>query len=134
MNTRTDRNFPGGYDDVMELLAVDAFIAISLILPLVALWVVTFWDIARRKDLSGVRKVLWSAVVLLTAYVGIAAYAILRPIPLPPGKAQSSTVPRASAIVGALEDLVASHSAGEMSDATFDLEKRTILGLNAPSD
>lgn len=113
----------------MEIRALDTFMLVALALPLFALWVVAFWDIARRRDLTVIRKIMWSVVIVITAYIGIALYAIMRPVPPPPGKARSATIPRASAIVGALEALVAAHDGGDISDATFDLEKRKILGL-----
>ena len=114
----------------MEIQALDTFMLVALALPLIALWVVTFWDIARRRDLTVTRKIMWSLVIVITAYIGIALYAIMRPVPPPPGKARSASLPRASAIVGALEALVASHDAGDIPDATFDGEKRKILGIS----
>ncbi len=113
----------------MDSFAFDTFTLVALTLPLVALWVAAFWDIARRRDLSVTRKLAWSVVIIVTAYIGIAVYAIMRPIPPPPGKVNAATLPRASAIVGSLEHLVAAHANGDISDSDFDASKREILGL-----
>jgi hypothetical protein len=113
----------------MELGAVDTVTWVALTLPLIALWVMAFWDIVRRPDLGPIRKMGWALAIVLTAYIGIAVYAIMRPIPEPPGKVRNATLPRASAIVGSLESLVAAHGDGTLSDESFELEKRTILGL-----
>lgn len=113
----------------MEITALDTLALVALTLPLIALWVAAFWDIARRRDLSVVRKLTWSLIIVLTAYIGIAIYAIARPVPPPPGKVDAATLARASAIVGALEQLVSTHANGEVSDEQFKIAKRDILGL-----
>jgi hypothetical protein len=113
----------------MDFNAIDSVMWIALTLPLIALWVVAFWDLVRRRDLGPARKIAWAVAFVLTAYIGIAVYAIVRPTPPPPGKARSATLPRASAIVQELETLVAAHTEGTVDDATFDTQKRRILGL-----
>ena len=113
----------------VELAAIDTLMWVALTLPVIAIWVVAFWDLTRRKDLRLVGKVAWAVAIIFTAYIGIAAYAIMRPIPPPDGKVSAKTTPRASAIVGALETLVAAHAAGSVTDASFDMQKRQILGL-----
>jgi Phospholipase_D-nuclease N-terminal len=122
-------DYLGDYDCQMELGAVDTLTWVALTLPLIALWVVAFWDIVRRPDLGPIRKLGWAVAIVLTAYIGIAVYAMMRPIPQPPGKVTNATLPRASAIVGSLESLVAAHASGTVSDDSFDREKRSILGL-----
>ncbi|KAA3638334.1 MAG: hypothetical protein DWP92_06330 [Armatimonadetes bacterium] len=112
-------------------LEFDGLLWIAIAIPLIALWVAVLWDLFRRKDLSVGRKIVWTAVIIVTAYVGIAIYFALRPIPDPPGKSSTQTVPRASAIVTELEDLVQRNANGELSESEFTATKRQLLGLES---
>jgi len=56
-------------------------LVIGLGVPLVMLWLVAYVDVARRKDLRVGRKVLWAGAIFFGAYVGIAAYFVMRPLP-----------------------------------------------------
>ncbi len=102
---------------------------VAIAIPLIALWVAVLWDLYRRKDLSIGRKAVWAALIIVTAYVGIAIYFAVRPIPDPPGKSSTHTVARASAIVTELEDLVRRNTNGELSESEFSATKRQLLGL-----
>ena len=105
--------------------AVVTLVAITL--PLIALWVVAYWDLTRRDDLGNTKKVLWGLAMFVLSYIGILAYAIARPAPQPAGKAADATVPESSRKVAALEELVGAHRDGTLPDAEFEAEKRRIL-------
>lgn len=117
----------------MDLFDLNAhwLLWIAITIPLIALWVAVLWDLFRRKDLPIGRKAVWVVVIILTAYIGIAIYFVVRPIPDPPGKSATHSVPRASAIVTELEDLVRRNAAGELSEAEFTNTKRHLLGLES---
>lgn len=102
---------------------------VAITLPLLALWVAAYWDLVFRSDLPVFRKLVWGGVIFVTAYVGIAAYFLSRPIPEPDGKNLGTSVPRTSAIVTDLEQLKAAHTAGTMSDDAYLAQKRNLLGL-----
>ncbi|MEZ5176464.1 MAG: hypothetical protein R2823_09715 [Acidimicrobiia bacterium] len=104
---------------------------IALVVPLVALWIAAFWDLARGPDLGVIPKVLWGAAMVITTYIGIAAYFAVRPIPDPPGKAEMGSTPRASAIVSGLEDLVEQRSRGAIDDGAYAERKAELLGLRS---
>lgn len=102
---------------------------IGITVPLVLLWIVTFVDIARRRDLSILRKAMWAAVTFFGLYVGIAVYAAMRPMPEAFGKGLTGTVPEISATVTTLEMLRAEHADGSINDADYLVKKRDLLGL-----
>ena len=110
-------------------LEFDGLLWFAIAVPLVALWVAVLWDLFHRQDLSAGRKAAWAAVIIVTAYIGIAIYFALRPISDPPGKSSTQTVPRASVLVTQLEDLVQRNTNGELSEAEFTAAKRHLLGL-----
>lgn len=55
-------------------------LVIGLGVPLLTLWIVAYVDVARRRDLRFTRKLLWAAAIFFTAYIGIAAYFMMRPV------------------------------------------------------
>lgn len=105
-------------------------VLVAVLMPLFALWVVAYWDLLRRPDLSNSRTVMWALVMFVFSYVGILAYAIARPPPQPTGKAAKATIPQASQKVAALEQLVEDHRAGAIPDDQFEADKRRILNLS----
>lgn len=106
-----------------------AVVGIAIIVPLLLLWVASFVDLFRRKDLAVFRKVLWATLILLTAYVGIAIYFVARPIRAPEGKRYGTTAPRTRDIVDGIEGLREQHAEGAVDDETYLTEKRLLLGL-----
>ena len=88
------------FDDTLETLIV-----VGLVVPLFLLWIVAYVDVARRSDLAVGRKVMWGAVILFGAYVGIAVYFIMRPVRPPAGKDLAATTPHSSEKVARLEQL-----------------------------
>ena len=115
----------GTVDDALGVLLWVAFTA-----PLVALWIAGFWDLARRDDLTVYRKAVLAALFILTLYIGLAIYFVMRPVRPPAGKGNSQTVPRASAIVAELESLSTARKTDEIAQAEFTDRKRELLGLN----
>jgi hypothetical protein len=108
---------------------IRTLMTIGIAASLILLWIVTYVDLARRKDLSVVKKVLWAVVIFFTAYIGIAVYFIMRPVPEVLGKRADATTPESSAIVGDLESLHASYAEGSITDADYLARKRKLLGL-----
>lgn len=104
-------------------------LSIGIAASLVLLWIVAYVDLARRKDLSVVKKVLWGLAILFGAYIGIAAYFIMRPVPEVPGKRADATTPASSAVVEDLESLHSNYAEGSITDADYLARKRTLLGL-----
>jgi hypothetical protein len=104
-------------------------LTIGIAASLVLLWIVAYVDLARRRDLSVVKKVLWGLVILLGAYIGIAAYFIMRPVPEVAGKRADATTPASSAVVEDLELLHSSYAEGSITDADHLAKKRNLLGM-----
>lgn len=104
-------------------------LSIGIAASLVLLWIVAYVDLARRRDLSVIKKVLWGLVIVFGAYIGIAAYFIMRPVPEVPGKRADTTTPASSAIVEDLESLHSSYAEGSITDADYLAKKRSLLGL-----
>lgn len=102
---------------------------IGLFVPLLALWIVAYVDLARRSTLSVARKGLWAVAMFFGAYFGIAAYFLMRPVAPPVGKEPSATSPRSSAIVTDLETLRQDHTNGVLTDDDYLARKRDLLGL-----
>jgi hypothetical protein len=116
-------------DDRMPQLDDSAILWVAITLPLVALWIAAFWDLTFRSDLPMPRKLLWGLVMVITVYVGIAAYFASRPVPEPAGKNLGDSVPRTSAVVTDLENLSTAHKAGTLPDDAYLAQKRELLGL-----
>lgn len=95
----------------------------------VLIWIVAYVDLARRGDLSVISKVTWALIMFFGAFVGVAAYFILRPVPEVMGKGPHNTMPESSEIVNALEALHDDHAEGSISDADYLEQKRGLLGL-----
>lgn len=104
-------------------------VIIGLTVPLFLMWIVAYVDLARRRDLSVIKKALWATAMFFGAYIGIAAYAIMRPVPVVVGKGLNPTTPETSAIVDELESLRTSHSEGSLTEADYLARKRDLLGL-----
>lgn len=102
-------------------------ILVAVTMPLIALWVVAYWDLARRTDLTASRKVAWAGVMFVLAYIGILAYAMSRPAIQPAGKTDRRTIAESSRKVGELENLVERHRAGEIDDEQFIEGKQRVL-------
>lgn len=61
---------------------------------LIWMFIATFADIFRRRDLSGVAKALWVLLIVILPFLGILIYVIARPRP---GDADVSMMVEASA-------------------------------------
>ncbi len=108
---------------------INTLVAIGITVPLFLLWIVAYVDLARRRDLAITKKALWAAAMFFGVYIGIAAYAVMRPVPEVIGKGLNPTTPETSAIVSNLETLRENHSEGSMTDADYLTKKRELLGL-----
>ena len=106
-----------------------SLVVVGITVSLLLLWIVAYVDLARRKDLSVVKKLLWAAAMFFGVYIGIAAYFVMRPVPEVIGKGLSSDTPESSALIGGLELLRTSHAEGSLSDADYLAKKRNLLGL-----
>jgi len=110
-------------------ITVDVLAVIAIAVPLFLLWIAAFIDLFRRKDLGIGKKLMWGAIVIFTAHVGLLLYFVFRPVPPPSGKRLQDRADRASGIVTAIEALHAEHHAGDISDTAYLAAKRTLLGL-----
>ena len=108
---------------------IRVLMGIGIAASLILIWIVAYVDLARRKDLPIIRKVAWALVMFFGAYIGIAAYFVLRPVPEVMGKGSHDTTPESSEIVNALETLHNEHADESISDADYLDRKRGLLGL-----
>jgi hypothetical protein len=106
---------------------------IAIIIPLVLIVAAALVDCIRRRDLSIRAKVLWTALIVFTLYIGTAIYYIARPPRAPEGKRYGDTEARSSALLNDLTTLRADHTAGRVSDDTYLSRKRAMLGLDSGS-
>ena len=116
------------FEDALE---ADWWFVFAVFAPLFLLWAAAFISLYRRKDLSIVRKLAWAAIIILTIYVGVALYFIMRPSPPPEGKRYDETVPRTSSIVAEIERLHGEHARGAIDDASYLAAKRDLLGVGS---
>ncbi|MGI9528575.1 MAG: PLDc N-terminal domain-containing protein [Acidimicrobiia bacterium] len=114
---------------MFETWVLDPILWVAIFIPLILLFVASFVDLYRRKDLSVLRKLAWVAVIVLTLYIGVALYYLLRPPRTPVGKRSGETKEGTKSIVDQLEGLRRSHDRGELDDAAFLEAKRGVLGL-----
>ncbi|MCL1588543.1 MAG: PLD nuclease N-terminal domain-containing protein [Actinomycetia bacterium] len=110
-------------------ITADILVVIAIVVPLFLLWVAAFIDLFRRKDLGIGKKLMWGAIVIFSAHVGLLLYFVFRPVPPPSGKRLRDKNDRASGIVTAIEDLHDDHDAGDITDTAYLTAKRTLLGL-----
>lgn len=112
----------------MDLTSEHIAILVAISLPLLALDILAWWDLVmRRPDLSIPRKVLWGSAMLVLGYVGLFAYIVSRPPPIPDGKGVAPKRDASTRKVDELEALVDAHRAGSMPDVEFESRKRAIL-------
>lgn len=104
-------------------------LVIGLGVPLLTLWIVAYVDVARRRDLRFTRKLLWAAAIFFTAYIGIAAYFMMRPVAPVVGKGREATTQRPSRLVADLESLKQSHAEGTVTTEDYLARKQDLLGL-----
>jgi uncharacterized membrane protein len=109
--------------------SIRVLMTIGIAASLFLIWIVAYVDLARRNDLSILKKVAWALIMFFGAYIGIAAYFILRPVPEVMGKGLHHTTPESSEVVNALETLHEDHADGSISDADYLTQKRSLLGL-----
>lgn len=114
---------------MVEASALDPVVWVAIFIPLILLFIASLVDLFRRSDLSVVRKLVWVAIILLTAFIGIALYYLVRPPRTPVGKRSGTTKEHTKTIVDQLEDLRESHDRGELDDAAFLEAKREVLGI-----
>lgn len=114
---------------MFETWVLDPILWVAIFLPLILLFVASFIDLYRRKDLSVLRKLAWVVVIVLTLYVGVALYYLFRPPSTPEGKRSGETKEHTKSVVDQLESLRSAHDRGELDDAAFLAAKRGVLGL-----
>jgi hypothetical protein len=98
--------------------------------PLLVVEVVALFHLfARRPDLSLAGKTAWAAGILLIPFVGVLAYALLRPPGPASGKATGEQA--SGSTMGRLRDLMAAHDSGAMDDAAYDEAKAALFGVSS---
>lgn len=110
--------------------SLDPIVWIAMFIPLFLLFIASLVDLVRRNDLSVIRKLVWVAVILLAAYIGVALYFLLRPPRTPEGKQDSATEVHTKGIVDRLEDLHDAHERGDIDDEAFLEAKQMVLGVS----
>ena len=114
-------------------MTTDANVALVVLVvaPLLVVWIVALTHIVlRRPDLSVLWKGIWSAVVILTGYVGLLLYLALRP-PRPANRIGSDNPAAFRAALQRLNELVEGHDAGSIGDEEFARGKAAVFGLEA---
>ena len=112
---------------------MDTWLPVVVWIPLVLAWIVALADIFRRGDLSGRKKLLWVAAVLLVPAFGVFLYFLVRPdtevgvIGRPAVRGGSLAVTDPT-FVDELERLAELRASGQLSDAEYDVEKHRLLG------
>jgi hypothetical protein len=106
---------------VTEPLLRDALILV----PVVAAWVITVIDIARRRPLSRRARFWWLLLITLVP-AAMVAWLLARPVDLAARAAAAAPPPDSPAT--RLVDLVERHDRGEVDDAAFALRLRELLG------
>ena len=101
----------------------DLMLALIVSVPVFILIGVTLYDIARRKDLDGVRKLGWLAVVVLLPAVGTLLYLIARPLS-DPGEEVDDEGDR----IGELVKVLRRRERGELDDDAFATAKAELFG------
>lgn len=104
--------------------------AVGIAIPLALVWLVALFDLFRRTDLTIGRKVVWTIVIVAGVFVGTAAYFIVRPARLPPGKDSRDSTKQSSDIVTNLEALRQQHLDGTLKDDAYLKQKQKLLGLS----
>jgi uncharacterized protein YpmS len=116
----------------------DAFFLCLIYLPLVLVWAFSLFDIFDREDLTGARKAVWVAVVVLLPFVGTLVYLFTRR----PGSRRNRQAATDAADRNAarfapsstaeqLSLLAELHDRGKLTDAEFAIEKERLLSRAA---
>jgi hypothetical protein len=108
---------------------IRTLMGIGIAASLILIWIVAYVDLARRNDLSILKKIAWALIMFFGAYIGIAIYFVLRPVSEVMGKGLHHTTPESSETVNDIEALRDDHANGSLSDADYLERKRSLLGL-----
>ena len=104
-----------------------------VLIPLAILWMMALFHIlARRRDLSTPRKIIWSGLVVLVPYLGVLMYGALRP-PRPPTPSGGEDPTASGAAIEQLAKLVDAHGDGSINDEEFSEAKAAVFGLTDPT-
>ena len=57
----------------------EVFFLLLIWVPLIMLWGFALYDIFSRRDLHGLSKALWVALIILLPYFGVLIYLVARP-------------------------------------------------------
>jgi len=112
-------------------MSADANLALVVVVvaPLLVLWIVALVHIMLlRPDLSVVWKAIWTAVVILTGYLGVLLYLAFRP-PRPATRSGAHDPAATRVALQRLSELVAGHDFGSIGDEDFAREKAEVFGL-----
>ena len=109
---------------------VTLVLGLAILLPWVVSWLFALYDIfLRRDDLSVVRKVIWTSVVVFLPAVGVVAYVVMRPAPPAKGKDGPDRDGSKASVVDRLSELTAAHDKGTISDGDFAAGKAELFRL-----
>ena len=109
---------------------VTLVLGLAILLSWVVSWLFALYDIfVRREDLSVVRKVIWTGVVVLLPAVGVVAYVVMRPAPPAKGKDGPDGDDSETSVVDRLSELTAAHDDGTLTDGGFAAAKEQLFHL-----
>ena len=92
---------------------VTLVLGLAILLPWVVSWLFALYDIfLRRDDLSVVRKVIWTGVVVFLPAVRVVAYVVTRPAPPAKGKDGPDRDGSEASVLDRLSELTAAHDTG----------------------
>lgn len=104
--------------------------ALVVLVPLVAIEsLALFHLIARRPDLRVASKTGWVAVIVFIPFVGVLAYALMRPPGLASGKATGEQA--TGSTMQQLRDLMTAHDSGRIDDDQYAAAKTELLGVKS---
>lgn len=117
------------------------FFLLLIYVPLLLLWGAAIMDIFRRDDLSGVRKVVWVAVVILLPLLGTLVYLLSRPAgatayeraALDEANRQFVAHYAPADHAQQLQVLASLHDRGKLTDAEFAAEKQRLASESVPT-
>ena len=109
---------------------VETVLGLAIVIPWVVSWAFALYDIfLRRHDLSMIRRLVWTAIVVLLPAIGVVLYVLMRPPPRAEGKDGPDRDKAEPSVVDRLDVLVQEHDAGTVSDEDFAARKAALLGL-----
>jgi hypothetical protein len=111
---------------LLEINFWNLFWLFAIFLPLLFLWAFGLVDVFRRKDLSGIAKVIWVILILWLPILGVLIYFLSRPAHA--DVVTESHIDPNFSVADELDKLSALHDQGKLSDEEWEIQKTRLLG------